>query len=334
MANLVVTGPPILGMKWDQLRREEQTRRARDFYPEARHQEAPGYLHGGLASAALLDAAAGVYAPPSGPTSIAVELRRLIPLGGDLRVSVAQTDDSHFRCALQHLLEPSLEADAVEVAAVGEVRFDGYEPAPDIADVRELTLVPVPQPQEHDLFAGCFVCGQDNGSGLRFLPGWHADGRVVISFYADERFTEGERKGELSPLVICTFLSCPTLWANKHLLDATGRQGALLSDYAVRFHGPARVGTNLRTVAIAGEPGADFLRGVSALVDEQGEVFATASASWRIVDEMPAREPGGPAPASEEMPLKGGRPGVRSPDDWGRPLPGRREDPGPRSERP
>ncbi len=333
MANLVVSGPPILGMKWDQVWREEQTERARDFYPESRHQEAPGYLHGGLASAALL-AAAGLYAPPRAPTSVVVELRRLIPLGGDLRVSVAQADDSHFRCALQHLLEPSREADTVEVAAVGEVSFKGYEPAPDVADFRELTLVPVPEPQAHDLFAGCFVCGQDNTSGFRFLPGWHADGRVVISFYADERFSEGERKGELSPLVTSTFLSCPTLWANKHLLDATGRQGALLSNYAVRFHGQARVGTNLRTVAIAGEPDAEFLRGVSALVDDRGEVFASASASWRIVDEMPAREPGRPTPASEEMPLKGGRPEVRSPDDWGRPLPGRREDPGPRSERP
>ncbi|MFN2556176.1 MAG: hypothetical protein ABR592_04775 [Nitriliruptorales bacterium] len=333
MANLVVTGPPLLAFKWDQLRHEEETGRARDFYPESRHQEAPGYLHGGLATAALLDAVGGLFAPPNPPTSAAVQLRGLLPLGHDLRVTVWQSDDSFFHCTLQHLLEPSW-ADPVEVAVVGEVSFAGPEPAPDSADLRELALVPVPQPQEHELFAGCFVCGQDNTSGLRFLPGWHAGGRVVVSFYADERFTEDEGKGEFSPLLACTLLSCPTFWANKHLLDETGRPGALLTDYAVRLHGVARVGTNLRTVGIAGEPDDENLRGVSALIDERGEVFATASASWRMVDEMPAREPGGPTPAGEEMPLKGGRPEVRSPDDWGLPLPGRREDPGPRSERP
>ncbi len=334
MANLVVTGPPILGLKWDQLRREEETGRARDFYPESRHQEAPGYLHAGLASAALLDAAARLYAPPQSPTFVAVELLRLTPLGHSLRIAVEQTGNGYFRGVLQNLLAPSREADPVEVAVISEIGFEGPEPAPDFADLRELALVPVPEPQEHELFAGCFVCGQDNASGLRFLPGWHADGRVVTSFYADERFTEGERKGEFSPLIVCSFLSCPTLWANKHLLDETGRTGALLTDYAVRFHTSARVGTNLRTIGIAGEPDSDTLRGVSALVDERGQVFATASATWRVVDEIPAREPGGPTPAREEMPLKGGRPEVRSPDGWGLPLPGRREDPGPRSERP
>lgn len=334
MSNLVVTGPPILGLKWDQLRREQETGLARDFYPESRHQEAPGYLHVGLATAALLEAARMLYGPPATPTSAAVELQRLVPLGHDLRIAVTQTKEADYRCILQHLQEPGWETDPVELTVVGEMRFAGPEPAPDIADVRELALVPVPGPQEHELFASCFVCGQDNKSGIRFLPGWYADGRVVVSFYADERFTEAERKGKLSPLAACAFLSCPTLWANKHLLEETGRTGALLTDYAVRFHGEAQVGTNLRTIGIAGEPDTDTLRGVSALVDERGEVFATASASWRIVDELPAREPGGPAPPDEEMPLKGGRPEVRSPDGWGVPLPGRREEAGPRSKRP
>ncbi|MDP8961881.1 MAG: hypothetical protein M3N32_09735 [Actinomycetota bacterium] len=334
MANLVVTGPPILGFKWDQLSREEETGFARDFYPESRHQEARGYFHGGLAAAALLDAARILFGPPANPTSVSVELRRLVPLGHDLRMSVTQTGETAFRGTLLHLHHPGWKADPVDIPVVGETRFAGPEPAPDIADIRELALVPVPVPQEHELFAGCFVCGQDNTSGLQLLPGWHADGRVVVSFHADERYTEADRKGELSPLAVCALLSCPTLWANKHVLDETDQAGALLTDYAVRFHAGVQVGTNLRTIGIAGEPDAENLRGVSALVDNRGELFATASATWRIVDEMPAREPGGAAPPSEEMPLKGGRPEARSPGDWGQPLPGRREDAGPRSERP
>ncbi len=334
MSNLVITGPPILGFKWDQLRREEGEGSTRDFYPEGRHQEARGYFHAGLAAAALLDAARILFGPPEDPTSVAVALHRLVPLGHDLRVSVAQSGEAEFRGELQHLDEPGWKADPLDLHVVGEMRFSGPEPAPDIGDFRELALVPVPEPQEHELFSSCFVCGQDNAGGLQLLPGWHADGRVVVSFYADERFSEAERKGELSPLAVCALLSCPTLWANQHVLAQTGQSGALLTDYAVRFHGGVQVGTNLRTIGIAGEPEAETLRGVSALVDERGELFATASATWRLVDEVPAREPGGAAPPSEEMPLKGGRPEVRSPDDWGQPLPGRREDAAPRSERP
>lgn len=334
MSDLVMTGPPILGFKWDQLNREEEAGPARDFYPESRHQEPPGYLHGGLAAAAVVDAARILHAPAAAPTSVAVELRRLVPLGHDLRIIVTPSKETDFRGTLQHRHEPGWEADPVDAHVVGTARFAGPEPAPDIADVRELALVPPPEPQEHELFAGCFVCGQDNTLGLRFLPGWHADGRVVVSFYVDERFTEADRKGELSPLVMCALLSCPTFWVNKHVLDEAGRAGALLTDYAVRFHGSVQVGTNLRTIGIGGEPDAENLRGVSALVDERGDVFATASATWRLVDEMPAREPGAPTPPGEEMPLKGGRPEVRSPEDWGAPLPGRREEAGPRSKRP
>lgn len=63
-------------------------------------------------------------------------------------------------------------------------------------------------------------------------------------------------------------------------------------------------------------------------------MYASATGSWILVDAVPDRDPEGPVPADALMPLKAGRPEERSRDDWGEPLPGRRESPGPRSERP
>lgn len=344
MSDLVTTGPPLLALRWGQETSERDGRRVRAFYPETQHQEPEGYLHGGIAAAALIGAARLLLPVAADVTSVAIALRQPVPLGDDLDVSLGSGDGDTHQLSIDRLLPPDRTDQALATLAHGAVRLAGRQAAPDLADVRQLAGVPIPQPQEHELFAGCWVCGQKNPQGLQLLPGWHAEGRVVESFVVDERYVEGG-EGAVSPVVVAAVLSCPTLWAVAHQLDGRPQVGALLARYEVRFHEQLRPSQVVRAIGFEGGRGREVefgddrdddraLHGTSALIDEGGRVYATASATWVAVDQLPAREPGSPTPLWREMPLKGGRPEDRSEDDWGVPLPGRRQEAGPRSDRP
>jgi hypothetical protein len=333
MTDLVDVGPAVLSLRWGDRREGPDGEVIRDFYPARRYQEPRGYLHGGTAAAALVAAARISTAPQDELTSVSVRLHRLTPLGTDLRAAVT-TNGGSIEARLEHVRPADATADPIEMTAIGTLRFEGREPAPDVADIRQLAAVPIPEPAEHDLFATCYVCGQDNPAGLGLLPGWHVEDRVVTAFVPDERYVEDGRKGVVSPLAVCALLSCPTLWACRAQMTAAGHDAALLASYEVRFHGHLRVPKNVRTVGFAGTPDRDTFRAASALVDEDGGVHATAYAIWSAVEEVPARDPEGAPPLWSETPEKGGRPEAYSPDAWGTPLPGRREGPGPRSQRP
>jgi acyl-coenzyme A thioesterase PaaI-like protein len=332
MADLVTTGPEILTLRWGDVTEESDGEKLREFFPDRRFQEPRGYLHGGIAASAALAAARLMVGSTDDVTSITISLRRPTPLGTDLRVAVSEGDTAHD-VRIEHLRDPELEHDSIEETAHATVRYGGYEPAPEIADARQLSIAPIPEPQEHDLLAGCYVCGQGNPEGLQLLPGWYTDDRVITAFVPDERYVEGERKGPISPLVVPALLSCPTLWASRRQMEAAGDDAVLLSDFEVRFHGDLGAPSQARTIGYAGESEGDKYRAASALVDEGGRVYATAYGLWVAVDEMPERDPDHGTPTFDEMPLKGGRPEKFSPDVWGLPLPGRREKPGPRSER-
>lgn len=333
MTDLVTTGPELLILRWGQLTEERDGRIEREVFPERSHQEPRGYLHGGIAASILVGAARLTDLGPGEVSSVSVSLHRPTPLGVPLLASTQRGDDDRHTVEVQHVLPTDTEDDIVETTLTGTVKTQGLSEAPDLADVRQLAIAPVPEPEEHELFAGCYVCGQDNPEGIQLLPGWHAEGRVITSFFPDERYVEGDRKGEVSPVVVPALLSCPTLWACRHQLEALDLPGALLTEFEVNFHEHAQVSTALRTVGFEGESDGEKLRGVSALVDENGRVYATAFATWVAVEQIPEREPSRPAPADEFMPSKGGR-AERSPEDWGQELPGRREMPGPRSQRP
>lgn len=344
MANLVTTGAPILDLRWGQETTEREDGTERTFNPKARHQEPVGYLHGGVAAGAVLDAAWTVGAPTDAPTSVAVAFRRPVPLGSDLRVVVRRQDDTTFEATVEHIHDPADEADVIDEHLSGFATFTGPAPAPDFADARELAAMDLPDPERHELFAGCFVCGQDNPEGLQLVPSHVTEDRVVTRVIPDERFSE-PGTDRIPPSLMSTLLSCPTLWATAHRLDELGGGGALLADYEVRFHDEPRVSTVLRTVGIEGRPDGRALdqdggrtrhrlRGLSALIDENGRLYATASGTWIVVDEVPARDLSEPVPRGEWAPLKAGRPEAHSPEDWGQSLPGRREEPGPRSVRP
>lgn len=340
MAQLPTTGPEALRLRWGQETEDRDGRRVRAFNPDSAFQEPEGYLHGGTAAAAVLSAARLLLPGRGEPTAVSVSIRRPVPLGDELEVVLDEEDDG-ARVTIQRRLPPDREVQTLEPLVEGAVRLAGFEASEDLADARQLAGVPIPEPEEHELFADCYVCGQKNGQGLQLLPGWHAPDRVVVSFNADDRYDDGT--GRFSPEAACALLSCPTLWAVHEQLDGRPEEGALLASYEVRFHSLPRLNSVLRTVGWAGstERHTEFtghlegrqLHGLSALVDEDGGLHATASATWITVDELPSREPGRPAPISEEMPTKAGR-AERSPDDWGESSPGRREVPGPRSWRP
>jgi acyl-coenzyme A thioesterase PaaI-like protein len=334
MAELAVTGPPALELRWGHRTTEEEGRTVRRFFPERAHHEPRGYLHGGLAAAAFIGAARLSPAPDGPPSRVVVALDEPTPLGVDLRVALDPPGDRDrvLTGTVEHVRDPETESVIIEPTVRGEVVFGERGPAPDRADARQLAVVPVPEAEEHELFPSCLVCGQDNPRGLGLLPGFHAEDRVVSAFTADDRLADGD--GHLSPIAAVALLSCPTLWACRSAIEERGAPGALLARYEVAIHELPRVPTVLRSLGWSGQHDDRRLRAESALVDEDGRLYVSANATWVTVDEVPDRDPDGPAPRRSRMPEKGGRPERRSDEDWGEPLPGRREAPGPRSKRP
>lgn len=332
MADLAVTGPPALELRWGHHTVEEDGRSIRGFFPERAHHEPRGYLHGGLTAAAFIGAARLLTAPEGEPSRVAVALDEPTPLGVDLRVALDASNSSGVTGVIEHVRDPETESEIIFPTVRGEVTFGERAPAPDHADARQLAAVPVPGAEEHELFPSCIICGQANPRGLGLLPGFHAEDRVVSAFTTDDRLADAD--GHLSPIVAVALLSCPTLWACRSAIEDRGAPGALLARYEVSIHELPRVPSVLRSVGWAGQHDDRRLRAESGLVDEDGRVFVTANATWVTVDEVPDRDPDGPAPRRSRMPEKGGRPERRSDADWGEPLPGRREAPGPRSQRP
>lgn len=332
MTDLVATGPPALDLRWGQAVEErDDARYERRFFPPTHLQEADGYLHPGAAAAAVISAAESSVDRPDAIGSVAIRFEAPIPLGKDLDAVVGLDEDGSFTVDVQVREDPDLEADPFRIAARGWIDPRPPGTLPDEGRFRALATVAVPEKVEHELYAGCFVCGQANTQGLALQPGWHAPDTVVSAFAPSEDMAVDDT---LPTTMVATLLSCPTLWACREQLDAMGAAAALLADYEVRFFAEVPGSVQLRTVGLAGEPTDGMLHGTSALIGEDGRVYAAAWASWQATDEVPAREPGHPDPVHEFSPVKGGRAERHSDPSWGTSLPGRRETAGPRSERP
>lgn len=328
MTTQPTTGPALLDIRWGQTTTQlPDGRVARELYPHTEHQETEGYLHPGIAAAAVLGAIEKTVGSASPATSAGIAFDAPVPLGMDLRVLV---DEETNDVEIEVHERADIEQEARRTVVRGTVGSGSAAEPPNAGALRAAAIAPVPEGQEHTLHAGCYVCGQDNPNGLQLLPGWAAPDTVVTAFLTPDSMVEG---GTVPAPMIATLLSCPTLWAGRDHLDEVDAGGALTTTYEVQFLEEVPAAASLRTVGIAGAHGDDTLRGSSALVAEDGTIHATATATWALLDEAPTREPGRPDPASAQTPLKGGRPEGRSSGDWGQPLPGRRETTGPRSER-
>lgn len=329
MTDLVTTGPPLLELRWGQLTEEDDGTVERSFFPASHYAGPPGYLHPGVLAAAVFGAAASSGGLPVPVSTLSVAAHRLVPLGTDLRIR-ADAGRDLVGVEVRHHGPVATEDDPIDLLATGEVVGGTPVAPPNLGALRAAATVPIPDEQGDPLLAGDFVADPDVAGGLALVPGWQAPDTVVTAFLASEQMAEG---GRLSPAFVAAILTSPTLAAGRDDLVAAGAAGALLTDLEVTFLRDAPTRGALRTVGLAGPADADRLRGSAGLVSEDGEVYAVAQASWSLVSEVPSREPGSPTPAHEYLPLRGGR-AERAPEDEGQPLPGRREAPGPRSERP
>ena len=237
-----------------------------------------GILQGGLAVGALL--AAARLADPFGapPTAVDARLHAPTPLGTPVTAQVRTTGAARYEAAT---------VAGEQTLVQGSVELAGHEVSPRVGDLQELATVALPDPYPQQAFPVCWVCGPDNDHGLGLLPAWHDEGRIVTGWIPEDAHDDGQ--GFVHPLVVAAVLDCPTVWASMHHITSLGHVGALLGGYHVQWFGRARIGEPLRTVARFDGADGRKIRARSALVDEDGTVYATAAAFQVSVPEIPRR---------------------------------------------
>ncbi|MBW3659111.1 MAG: hypothetical protein KY457_10770 [Actinobacteria bacterium] len=236
-----------------------------------------GILQGGLAAGVLAEAArlADRFGAPL--TSIDARLRRPTPLDAELTVEVRRSAAARFEVRT---------LDGADELVTGTVEFAGHDPVPRVADLVELGRVPFPEPVAQERFPDCWVCGPAHPDGLHLLPAWHAPDRISIPWIPED--TLADDRGNLHPLVVSAVLDCPTVWAARQAWEGAGFAGALLAGFHLRAFADAPVGEPLRVVARFDDADGRKIRARAALVDEDGIVYAVASALHLGVREVPA----------------------------------------------
>lgn len=237
-----------------------------------------GHLHGGLGAGTLLGAAR--LADPFGAPPTAVDARFVAPtpLDADLTVRVTA-----LRTAVHEVEVATAEGPCV----TGTVTLAGHEVGPRVGDLRSLVResLPPPVPREQHFALDCWVCGPDNPQGLKMVPGWHEEGRVLVGWAPSPEHTV--ERATVHPVVVCAVLDCPALWATWPRLRDAGWPVAVTGSLHVRFFGDAPGHEVLRVSALA--DGGEGRRRVarSALLDEEGTVYAVADATIVAVLERP-----------------------------------------------
>lgn len=275
-------GPHELGLEIVAHEAKSEDEHAIAFVAPARLAGPPGFLQGGLCAGALLAAARAVDPFGAPATHIDVRLHAPTPLEERIVARVRRVEAADYEVSLTH---------GDDVLVTGSLSLAGRDAPSGVGDLRELARVPLPEPvpQTGHAFKGCWVCGYDNPDGLQLLPGWPAEGRIVTPWVPDA-WVADEDTGEVAPEIVCAVLDCPTAFASWHELEASAYGAVLLAGYRVTFHEQAPVATEpLRTVAMADGADGRKLRARSALVDEEGVVYATAHGLWIAVNETPTR---------------------------------------------
>lgn len=123
--------------------------------------------------------------------------------------------------------------------------------------------------------SNCFVCEDANDGGLR-IP-FHADheaGQVVAEFSLDDRFSGAPTY--VHGGVVLSVLDEAMAWATIALAGSW----AITKETTTRFRAPVRVGGSYRVVAQVTEDAGDELRCSAEVLDGDGTVCATATASF------------------------------------------------------
>lgn len=247
----------------------------------------PGILQGGFAAGVGLAAARAVDRLGAPLTRVSARLAAPTPLGVELELAVRPTDAvATYEVVTRH---------DGRVLVAAEVELAGHDPAPRAFDLQELADVPLPEPVAQEAFPVCWGCGAhaQHPLALRLPPRPYATGVEVVPWVAqDPLSTDGET---VDDLVVCAALDCPTQWAAYPAIRAAGGAGGLLGGYEVRWYREPPVMEALRLVARHDGNDGRKHRARSAIVDEDGVVYAIASALMVAVPAIP-RLDGGASP--------------------------------------
>jgi hypothetical protein len=243
----------------------------------------PGILQGGLSAGVAIAIARAVDRFGAPLTSVHARLHAPTPLGRRLQARVRPADGT-----ARHLVE-TRDGDTLLMSA--EVELAGHEVAPRAYDLLELATVPIPPAVPQLAFPTCIVCGPEpvHPLGQRLHPRPYGDEAIVTPWVADEEL--GDDRGMIDPLIVSAVLDCPTVWASMAYIRSLGHVGALLADYRVQVFHSAPVMEPLRTVARLDAGQGRKIRARSALVDEDGTVYAVAAALHVSVGEIPRLGP-------------------------------------------
>lgn len=240
----------------------------------------PDVVQGGIAAAMLLLAARAVDPFGAPVTSVDARLKAPTPTETVVHGLVSRTQAAIYE------VETQLDGD---VLVEGTVELAGHDPVPRVADLAHLATVPLPEPVPQYAAPDCWVCGPDNPHGLHLHPAWTPDGAIVQGFIPPDELA-GDN-GALDPVVVAALLDCPTVWCAQAHLDTLGMRGAVLGGFHVRYFLDVPVGEPVRIVASMDQADGRKIRARSAIVDEDGAVYAMASAFQYAVPEMPGVPP-------------------------------------------
>lgn len=272
-------GPPELGIALSSGSRIEGGWLVRDLRAGAGLDGPPGILQGGFAAGLSMTAARAADRFGAPVTGLRARLFAPTPLEVDLEVAVRPTDQ-----VATYEVETR---QAGRVLASAEVELAGHEVGVRAGDLVELASVALPEPRPQEVFPTCWVCGAHprHPLGLRLHPAPLTPGTEVGAWVADEVLASS---GHVDPLIVAAVLDCPTQWAAYPSVTASGNVGALLGGYEVRWYHDPPVMELLRVVAR--HDGADGRkhRARSAIVDEDGVIYALASALMVAVPEIPS----------------------------------------------
>jgi acyl-coenzyme A thioesterase PaaI-like protein len=246
----------------------------RDLHVPAGLDGPEGILQGGFAAGMLIGIAQAVDPIGAPVTSVEARLRRPTPTGRTIQARV-RPGEATARYEVE-----TRDGDTVLVR--GEVELAGHEPAAHAHDLAELATVPLPEPIPPERFERCWVCGRDphHPHAQRLHPGWVDEHTVVSGWAPDDALADDTAAGGvLAPLIVAAVLDCPTAWVCVADLDAAGMTGPLLGGFHLRFVRDAPVMEPLRTVARLDTVDGRRLTARAALVDEDGVVYAVATAT-------------------------------------------------------
>jgi hypothetical protein len=202
------------------------------------------------------------------------------PLEQDLTVALRPADG-----VARHEVELRSDEQLL-VSAV--VEHAGRDQAPAIPDLAELALGPLPELVLHDEYPHCFVCGPESAHphAQRCAFGHVGDDAVVLPWLVDDALADPGPT--IDPVLVAAVLDCPGVWAATPTLLESGFAGCLLGGMEVRWYRDAPVFEVLRLAARFDGLDGRKVRVRTALLDEDGLVYAVASALHVAVTEVPS----------------------------------------------